>query len=419
MPEYQSRGIQYNSEWNTEENRIDHELSLDANATASVENINPEDAHHDEDVPGDLDTLVNQMPIEPRLDSKLCLATAEQNTPVSLFSNEFSEELAYPSLFAGQKRTAGKFVHVPYSRVCKAEMQSKDKRFSQHRFNRFFKIKKLQFSRMSKKAAVALRKRYTKDCIVKDIKSGDLEKFLLADKGFSFLSTQRLSPSYYKSLERNYLAWIRQLGNPTFFLTFSMPEAHWPDLLKILYKSKYPEQIVPSEDDLLNLFFSEKSKLIREDPVSIVRHFHKKLRYLLKRVLQNSNGPLGEVTDYIGSVESQFRGSAHVHLLVYVKVAPDFNRDPDKLIADFVDKCCSVSRQLPDIDGINLSEEDRNLPSKLQQHRHKQTCYKGNRSKCRFDFPHPPLRTTTIIRPFSIDTSEAEVLCARKNFLKL
>ena len=147
---------------------------MDADATASVENINSEDAHHDEDVPGDLDTLVNQMPIELRLDSKLCLAPAEQNTPVSLFSSEFSEELAYPSLFAGQKRTAGKFVHVPYSRVCKAEMQSKDKRFSQHRFNRFFKIKKLQFSQMSKKAAVALRKRYTKDCTVKDIKSGDL-----------------------------------------------------------------------------------------------------------------------------------------------------------------------------------------------------------------------------------------------------
>ena len=90
------------------------------------------------------------------------------------------------------------------------------------------------------------------------------------------MATQRLSPTYFKRLEKNYLAWVRQLGKATFFMTFSMPEGHWADILKILYRNFYKTTKVPSDDELLKLPYAEKSKLVKSDPVAIVRHFNKK-----------------------------------------------------------------------------------------------------------------------------------------------
>ena len=63
---------------------------------------------------GNSDTLVNQHPLEPTMDSKLCLAPTEGNTPISLFNDPYAEEMAYPTLFNGMKRQA-RIHKVPYS----------------------------------------------------------------------------------------------------------------------------------------------------------------------------------------------------------------------------------------------------------------------------------------------------------------
>ena len=92
-------------------------------------------------------------------------------------------------------------------------------------------------------------------------------------------------------------------------------------------------------------------------------------------MLQNAHGPLGYVHDYIGSVQSQFWGSAHIHMLAYVKTAPVLDVNTDSELVSLIENSC-VS--LPDLPGIALTEEDRNLPGKLQQHKHKATCFKRN-----------------------------------------
>ena len=105
-------------------------------------------------------------------------------------------------------------------------------------------------------------------------------------------------------------------------MTLTMAEAHWPDILRILYKSAHPGLEVPSDNDLLNLSYKEKCELIKSDPVVIVRHFNKRLQWLFKNVLQNENGPLGLVLDYVGVVEAQFRASLHIHFFCLCKGCP-------------------------------------------------------------------------------------------------
>ena len=93
-------------------------------------------------------------------------------------------------------------------------------------FCEIFQIKKLQFAQTSQAADIALRKRHLNKYTAKDVRQKNLDSIVQTDKGYSFLATQRLSPANLKRLEKNYLAWVGQLGNPAFSIIFTMLEAH-------------------------------------------------------------------------------------------------------------------------------------------------------------------------------------------------
>ncbi len=71
------------------------------------------------------------------------VAPAEDNKPLSVFKDQFSEELAYPGIFLGQKRPNEKERQksVLYSEICKSELRRSDQRAAMCIENIFFKKK--------------------------------------------------------------------------------------------------------------------------------------------------------------------------------------------------------------------------------------------------------------------------------------
>ena len=230
-----------------------------------------------EDPCGNLGTMVSRDEIGIDISKKVVVAPSEGEQPLSVFTDKHAEELAYPTMFCGQPRRSNQFVKVSYGQICKAEMHLNCRRFARHPENLFFKVKKLHLQQCSQKAGVSLRKRKVANATASLIKQSRVEELLQTDKGYSFLSTIRLSPAYYQALKKKCFAFIRQLGKAAFFITLSMPEAQWPDLLKILWRSRYPNSEVPADEDLLKLSNNKKCQLIQGDAAAIVRHFTKKV----------------------------------------------------------------------------------------------------------------------------------------------
>ena len=56
------------------------------------------------------------------------VAPGEGNRPLSIFRDTYSEELAYPGIFLGQKRPEDKqrLVSAYYSEICKSELRRSD-----------------------------------------------------------------------------------------------------------------------------------------------------------------------------------------------------------------------------------------------------------------------------------------------------
>jgi hypothetical protein len=64
----------------------------------------------------------------------------------SIFRDKYSEELAYPGIFIGQKRpdNTNRLTKVHYSEICKSELRRSDRRAAMYVENIFFKMKKSQ-----------------------------------------------------------------------------------------------------------------------------------------------------------------------------------------------------------------------------------------------------------------------------------
>ena len=99
----------------------------------------------------------------------LNVAPGEGNTPLSVFRDVYSEELAYPGIFLGQKRpdNINRLTDVHYSEICKSELRRSDRRAAMCVENIFFKTKKLQMKILLGQSQVALRKRQDKNISIK------------------------------------------------------------------------------------------------------------------------------------------------------------------------------------------------------------------------------------------------------------
>ena len=72
-----------------------------------------------------------------------------------------------------------------------------------------------------------------------------------------------------------------------------------------------------TDDEINELNWEQKTKLIHKDPVTCSRYFNHRVQQFIKLVLKSMHNPLGIITDYFYGVEFQQRGSTHIHLIAW------------------------------------------------------------------------------------------------------
>lgn len=184
---------------------------------------------------------------------------------------------------------------------------------------------------------------------------------------------------------------LRQLGVPTFFLTNSMADTRWVELLQAL--SWAVDKKVLSREEVSRLNWEQRTRLVRLDPVTCARSYRMRTEALLK-VVKRCPDILGPLEDFFLRDEFQHRGASHSHWLAFIKDAPLFGTDSDSSICDWIDKFITCS--------IHVDESLKHL-IELQIHRHKKACKKGSgkNRRCRFHYPLPPMDETRILYPLS------------------
>ena len=255
----------------------------------------------------------------------LNVAPGEGSRPMSIFRDKYSEELAYPGIFLGQKRpdNANRLTDVHYSEICKSELRRSDRRAAMCVENIFFKAKKLQMKILLGQCQTALRKCKGNDGTITagQLKQpGAIDNLVHHDQGLRFLRALQGSPPYFEKAKKDIFAMIRQLGPASLFCSFSSAETQWIHLLRILGKLVNNKEY--SDFELQNLNWEEKSKLIQSDPVTCARHFDYQINQFIRTFLKSKAAPLGKIADWFYRVEYQQRGSPHIHMLICLEDAP-------------------------------------------------------------------------------------------------
>ena len=156
----------------------------------------------------------------------LNVAPGEGSTPLSVFRDKYSEELAYPGIFLGQKRpdNTSRITDIHYNEICKSELRRSARRAAMCVENIFFKTKKLQMKILLWQCQVAIRKCQGNNRSIKagQLKqTGALEQLVRHDVGFKFLRALRGSPPYFEKAKKEIFAMIRQLGSVILQFFFS------------------------------------------------------------------------------------------------------------------------------------------------------------------------------------------------------
>ena len=71
--------------------------------------------------------------------------------------------------------------------------------------------------------------------------------------------------------------------------------------------------VIYTDEDVGNMSFEERSKWLRQNPVTAARHFQYRLDTFFKEFLKSTAHPLGEIVDETIRIEFQNRGSPHAH----------------------------------------------------------------------------------------------------------
>ncbi|CAF4607434.1 unnamed protein product, partial [Rotaria socialis] len=354
---YKDEGIVISNDWikeysNERENFIvndeDKKLNVNENREEVFDDDDDDDWNELDDKPispGATETLLNDE-TNNQNDIGIKFAPGENNRPISILMDLKVDELRFPKIYCGKQRKIKDNVRLTYAKIAKSELRMFDRRCG--RVSKlFFTYKKLQTRKFSDAISINLRKKNTKNVTVAQMLNRDYVNGLIhTDDAFTFLRCDRSSPAFWEMKKKELLAMFRQLGCPTIFLTLSAAETKWSELIVILTQVK--------------------------DPVTCVHCFEHRLKCLWE-ILLAPCGPFegnGLKDKYI-IVEFQFRGSPHIHLFIWLKNAPKYDKSNPKSIEqciEFIDKLISVNAK-----PTEFSEELINV----QRHKHSHTCKKN------------------------------------------
>ena len=314
------------------------------------------------------------------------IAPSKNFRPLGIFQDKYSKELNFPTLFFGCNRPEDISNRLSYQQISQWELEEESTDFETHKTNIFFKAVKVIINQISNTAWISIRigELKGKKLLAEDVKTkNNLEKILRSPISYRTLKSIRTLPDYFENMKKDLFAMIRQLGPPTFFVTFTSAEHLWVPLCNALYQienKNLKEPLDSSKEDTID-------SLIRRHPVICSRYYRHKITSLKSLILKNDN-LFGKVEDFFFTTEFQQRGNEHEHGLLWIQNAPVYGQNTNAEITSFVDCYISTYSTLLNENFV-----------KVQTHCHTRTCKKHKQSRCRFNFTLPPIDTTMVLEP--------------------
>ena len=326
-------------------------------------------------------------------------APGESNIPKYILLDNDFEVLAFPDLFpygGGGYHRANRKVKLPIRKYFQQCLLNVDGRFAQNIEYLFCAQYIADIKQIESDTTLAIMVSWERTLGGHKITAGQLqnpavlEKLLINEQAYKVLKNVRGLPAYWQDQLYDVLAMLQTLSIPTWFLTLSAADLHWPEMIQAV-AVEFGKKL--SQKDVLKMSIADRSRYLQQNPITGVQMFQNIVEAFFSEYLLSGAHPLHHITDYVIKIEFQMRGSPHVHCLMQVKDAPKTDKDPDDVVCAFIDKY--ITAVIPPVASEN--EHDIKLMDNLQKHTYSDYCHRNK--SCQFSFPKPPATKTLISWP--------------------
>lgn len=354
-----------------------------------------------------IDNEVNRAPIEVQFPQM-------STEPINEFQTEGYISMAFPCLFPygrGDLRYPLRPKKISFDKYFKYLLKYHDQRFCKdQRFPFFAMNSKMRWDAL-RIGSVYIRKDPRFDAMTIDEMVAQIEHSpQFADNIMYFAAGLRSTRQYWRQRCAELLEMVAQIGTPTVFFTLSAADYHWADIFKLINPNIEPE----------NLTDKQRRDLMHENPHLTAYYFQKRAGIFITKIMRK----FFKVKDYWYRFEWQWRGSPHVHGLLWLENAPNIddveslNEDQINSVINYFDTLCSAMNYNPQArSAINpcrrkysqvpLERRDQDLQELLNNvQRHTKcgkTCLRkkrgSNRETCRFNFPQTLRDHSSIEKP--------------------
>ena len=168
-------------------------------------------------------TFVSKIPSASEMEEGIVVAPGEGKKPVSILNDKFCAELSHPHLFttAQYGYKVEKEIPLTPSKYFNQSLLHYTQKFVSDNDYIFFAHTVLQKVQLSSQINIAMKKVLSNDLtpgmLSKNFKQR-VQEFIAKHKAFTFMSSIKGAPAYWKKNLHQVLAMVKQLGTPTFFL---------------------------------------------------------------------------------------------------------------------------------------------------------------------------------------------------------
>ena len=222
------------------------------------------------------------------LEQEIAIAPGEVKQPISVLNGKFCEELAHLHLFPSCRYDYQIEREIPLSpsEYFNRRLLHYRQKFAADSDYIFFAHSLLQKVQLSSQINTAMKKVISNNLTARmsSKKFKQRVKELIAkNKGFSFMSSIKGTPTQWKTFLHQVLGMVKQLGTPTFFLTLSCADLRWNELMiSIIFKLN---DIDLADEDIDKLSYHERCDTLNKHSVLVARHFQYRVEMFLKLLL--------------------------------------------------------------------------------------------------------------------------------------
>ena len=253
--------------------------------------------------------------VRNNLQTKLFVAPGEKGKIQNWQSDVFLEEKLFPALFPygiGGYLSSNviRSSNIGFANYVKSRLLSADPKFRADPYYMFFLLLVKEMVEMLRSESTFYRKAGKASGltpqIVKEISPEFMHRYNTAFNAFKHL---RGTSMYFQAVKKNLMAFIRQKGAPTLFVTLSSAEFQWDEMIHKIYETTTRTQV--TLDFIKSQSSAWKNKLVHENVVQSTMHFSKRVSKLISYLTNESpfchDDVMYLVSDYFYRIEFQVR----------------------------------------------------------------------------------------------------------------